>query len=60
MNTRNWRAFSPKTVVLAANNEDSAVVAHKCGGGSCIGGNCKNMPETADAIFKKFFVDTAR
>ena len=52
MKRSNWTDFRPKAVVVSAKNGERIVVGRKCGGGSCIGGNCKAKPDSVTSILK--------
>jgi hypothetical protein len=42
---KNWNGFKPMVSTPTSERVGDKVVARKCGGGSCIGGNCKKVPE---------------
>jgi len=42
---KSWESFRPMVSTLTNERVGGTVVARKCGGGSCVGGNCKKAPK---------------
>lgn len=42
--SKDWEKFNPRVIIMASKGTGKKVLARKCGGGSCIGGNCKSIP----------------
>ena len=49
----NSQNFNPQIIVVKADRKRKMALGRPCCGGSCIGGNCKILPENVLDVFKK-------
>lgn len=49
---KDWRKFDPKAISVPSEKNSPVIKEKTCNGGSCIGGNCKAMPDVITSILK--------